>query len=401
MKSYIVNFFLSFIIMLINILIYYSIKIENVSNNSNNISSIINCRICMELFLVDFNYNNYLNNKQLLLNVNNFIKNYKEKYETLFIKKQKFNNNTIDHKAISKDLALNFFLKSEELNLNNKLESCKYEKFDPTTNKLSICIKYKIDSCNSILYLKSNECYNMLYNITEQNNIEIDSYVPLNNTINIFNDNINNKLEKTNQQSSLNIYNTLKNMNKLKQKSNINTDRYADFILNNKANINNNNINNLNYNNELNKEKNNLLNLSRLVSYYSNSFLKSNVPNIQNHNNNYNSNFNLIKQIPPNYYLNKSNINNKKFFKDDINNVLQYNNISKNNINYKNNISSLLELSPEINLKSNNSNYEKLKSDADFYVNSNNSWKPNKPILFDNFQDNLGSQLKEISFLTK
>lgn len=61
---------------------------------------------------------------------------------------------------------------------------------------------------------------------------------------------------------------------------------------------------------------------------------------------------------------------------------------------------SLIEIAPEVK----EYDITKLQTDpknASSQNNGNSSWSPPRPALFDNFQDNLGNQLKEISFLTK
>ncbi len=114
----------------------------------------------------------------------------------------------------------------------------------------------------------------------------------------------------------------------------------------------------------INNENNPLEHLSRIINQESDKFLGN--PNSNPSNNNYNS------ANQTNQYFGNSNlpISNKNYYQQ----------------------SSLLEISPPA--------ITDIKPTQFNFKEPNHQWTPPKPIVLDNFQDNLGTQLKEISYLT-
>ena len=162
-----------------------------------------------------------------------------------------------------------------------------------------------------------------------------------------------------------------------------------------------------------------LENLSKLLNLETNKYLSNNRK--KTIKNNYNSNsrdfdissnnkVNNLKEITKNLQnkitKKKSNLELyeiKKLLTPQVLQSLGLSNMSELNKPLKKSknrgiqTSSLLEISPEVL----ESNYTPKSPNEVEKIDGPSNWTPPKPVLFDNFQDNLGSQLKDISQLTK
>lgn len=142
MKFLVVNFFL--LIILLNLLEYYSIQCANSPNNIENIKKLINCKVCQFSFNFNFNYDKLLEDIATINNMKKFFVNTidNEELESLF-KKENIEN-------MSKEVSMQYFFKGSE----NQFIGQKFIDYtDCKENKKekSFCDRVRLNLCDDIL----------------------------------------------------------------------------------------------------------------------------------------------------------------------------------------------------------------------------------------------------------
>lgn len=459
------NFFI-LVYMLYLVRLYLGLKVPLNISKQRTFNELLQCRICMELLIYDFNYDQYLKNKENFFKIKNFMNTYNKAYNG---NPEEITNNKLE--ILSREISMKYFFKGNELDNDlNKINGCKSNNVKINTE----CESIKSRSCEFILSKESGKC------VIEQPSVLQDPSITNNTNKEEFNNqqHISKKInyliakEKPNNSNfeaedndhiySKNDFNSKnKDVNTINRSTNDNlTELFNQLnikfpgILDSKTSSDNKAENDLDKLKQLlsfkaqNQHKNKAFNkaehsekMDQLNFSAKNFFLKSPKQNNLN-NNNSSKNEAILPQFKPlenlskelkieteniinNKHNNEYSFNETEKTADDINkefiNIEQIKNLfnkqlsggmsnianlkkhriekNKHSKTLSNDIgkSSLLEIAPEV-IESNytpNTPQEIDKQDG------SSSWAPPRPVLFDNFQESLGNQLKDISFLTK
>ena len=395
--------------------LYLGLKIPPNANNSMKVRSfkeLLECRICMDLFSYDFNYDQYLKNKEALDMMKNFIKESKQKY---LGDEEEINNSNIE--IISRELSMKYFFKGGEIDNFEKVKSCKNKTLNDYNSNNNFCELTMSKACEYVMSMSSGKCFIEKKSKQDTEKIEqsekikkkekVDKIENLNQQINQI---INNKKEDLETKNTISITKELENkkinlenidLTKLQTNFFNSLQKDQSFSLP-KSNFNYNKLNQPNQQKFIKPSKNNDFKSKLLQLLNKNISSQSQQQNLDLDEKEIDPQFQRLKGLSQMLNLENENIvkprNSKFLFKpkpkknnnqpsNNLNEILNLLNANKTpNINH----SSLLELAPEVVEKE----YTPRNPDS-------KPWLPPKPVIFDNFQDSLGNQLKDISFLTK
>ena len=136
---------------------------ENSNDNDNpsdeTIKKSLNCKMCLEMFEFDFNYEKLLKDETRL----NFIKSqFEELGQNKFNFKKYFTKENLE--SVTKEISMEYFFKGEESQFSNeanmdKLKNCKNLKSG--TDK--ICDNLKLKLCENILSFDNGTCLKKIF----------------------------------------------------------------------------------------------------------------------------------------------------------------------------------------------------------------------------------------------
>jgi hypothetical protein len=319
---------MQFLILLYGVMTLNCIKLTARSKQAftDPASKQLQCAICLQMFTVNFDYEQITKNLQYSHNIKKYLaKIGKDESEIdKLMNKDKFNN-------LAQDVAMQYFFKGAdsqfEEKINKNFNSCKLR--PPMEDQP--CDKLRLGLCEDLLSYDREICINSFSGSSTYNLIKTNNAHDLNNS-NSFN-NLN--IQSLNEIPE--IGSSLKPIRKQME--------------------NNNNLNNMNNNN------NNLFNFPS-----TSSLLK-----FKQQEQEQESEINGLAKL-------------QNILKNNNNNNNQYNSLRHQMNEDKPADISLLELSPSY-IKKNYSSIPKTH------------WQPPKPVLLENFDRNIGSQLQEISIL--
>lgn len=426
---------------------------------NKSFNDLLQCRICMDLYKYDYNYEEYLKSEKSLINLQLFMSENFSQSKLDFIDKAKL-------ELFSRETSMKYFFNSGDDNSDLTNSNCKGKEINNVIlRKESLglyedCEKKLSNKCEKILSKQMGFCYiNSLHSISNS--------IGNGNINNSSNNNSNNNAGSKSLVNESKLENQKENLKPIPN-SNTNSNNNENVnILNNSNNIPKSDIdaNSMKYNEKMNKAD--LIKL--LIS--ENKLLKEESSSLKLNDNNKNKELSNLKQISEVNSKNDENSrmtynnsnpidkleklskllnletqklliknhgkNNDQTIKENsisslqkkfkskqfqINN--QHNNIANNankqNKNYSNLINSSmleLEIAPEVVEKNyvpfseqdaqilkRQSELSNLRSNHNSNKNNNETkagWSAPKPVIFDNFQDSLANQLKDISYLSR
>lgn len=215
MKCLILSYLIA--LMLFGGIINYKTTDKNNQNLSDDsIKKNLNCKICQEMFEVEFNYEKLLKDdtklNQIKTELINFWQSQGQKLSDINPKKYFFKENL---ESISKEISMEYFFKGEESQFSN--EENNMEKFKNCKNTKvgndKICDELKLRLCENILSYENGVCLNLRKkrNMQKDNSQSINEIKPEGSDNSAINKNKENKNLK---QSSF-----LKNRNIVKQRN--------------------------------------------------------------------------------------------------------------------------------------------------------------------------------------
>lgn len=424
-------------------------------DTNKSFNDLLQCRICMDLYRYDYNYEEYLKSEKSLINLQMFMSENFNQSKLDFIDKAKL-------ELFSRETSMKYFFNSGDDNSDLTNSNCKVKEVNNVIlRKESLglyedCEKKLSNKCEKILSKQMGFCYvnslnsisnsisNGNINSSSDNNINNSGSKTLENEVKLENKNENVKAipkiySNSNKNENVNVENMRImpksdiDVNALKYNDKINK---ADLIkllisenkllkeesssLKLKDNNKNKEISNLKQISEVNSNSeensritynnsnpiNKLEKLSKLLNLETQKLLVKN----QGKNHDQNTKENSINSLQKKFKSKQFQINN------------QHNSINANkqNKSYSNLLNSSmleLEIAPEIVEKNyvpfseqdaqilkRQSELSNLRSNHNSNKNNNETkagWSAPKPVIFDNFQDSLANQLKDISYLSR
>lgn len=403
-------------------------------DQNRSFNDLLQCRICMDLYTYDYNYEEYIKSDKTLVNLQIFMSENFNQSKLDFIDKSKL-------ELFSRETSMKYFFNSGEENLELKNSNCKEKEINNVIlRKESVglfedCEIKLSNNCEKILSKQKDFCYvNSLYSISDsikekdqiklENKIEVVNKIKnkelvlnVKNEVNQKHDNENEHKSKVEEKSNLDLIKKLISENKLlrevnlekNKKSNIKDEKIVSNSINNKdlsikyfdkdENIKNNDIKKEIVaidENPINK----LENLSKLLNLETQKLLQKNEnKSSESLNKNFKNKQRIISNINKNINIHSksknSNIINSSMLELEIAPEI----VEKNYVPFSEKDAIALKKHSELNnLRSNlfsNSNQ------ANNIPNEAKSWSAPKPVIFDNFQDSLANQLKDISYLSR
>lgn len=404
-------------------------------DQNRSFNDLLQCRICMDLYTYDYNYEEYIKSDKTLANLQIFMSENYNQSKLDFIDKSKL-------ELFSRETSMKYFFNSGEENLELKKANCKGKEINNVIlRKESLglfedCEIKLSNNCEKILSKQKDFCYvNSLYSISDSNKVNVQ--IKLENKNEIVNKNKNEELvlstkkevnqkhenenehkSKVDEKSNLDLIKKLISENKLlrevnlekNKKSNIINEKMEPYSINNKdlslkyfdkdENINKNEVQkdvSVIDENPINK----LENLSKLLNLETQKLL---LKNENKSSDSLNKNFKNKQRIISN--INKNvNIHNKSKNSNILNSSMLELEIApeiveKNYVPFSEKDALVLKKHSELNnLRSNLFNNSNQTNNN--IPNEAKSWSAPKPVIFDNFQDSLANQLKDISYLSR
>lgn len=403
-------------------------------DQNRSFNDLLQCRICMDLYTYDYNYEEYIKSDKSLANLQIFMSENFNQSKLDFIDKSKL-------ELFSRETSMKYFFNSGEENLELKNSNCKGKEINNVIlRKESVglfedCEIKLSNNCEKILSKQKDFCYvNSLYSISDsikekdqiklENKIEVVNKIKneelvlnVKNEVNQKRDNVNEHKSKVDEKSNLDLIKKLISENKLlrevnlekNKKSNIKDEKIVSNSINNKdlsikyfdkdENIKNNDIKKENVaidENPINK----LENLSKLLNLETQKLLQKNEnKSSESLNKNFKNKQRIISNINKNINIHSksknSNIINSSMLELEIAPEI----VEKNYVPFSEKDAITLKKHSELNnLRSNLFSYS---NQANNIPNEVKSWSAPKPVIFDNFQDSLANQLKDISYLSR
>lgn len=392
MKSNLMNFII-LVYVLYLVRLYLGLKVPP-NNYKRSFNELLQCRICMDLFSYDFNYDEYLKNKATLAQIKESLIASKLAFQG---KDEEVSKNKIE--VISREISMKYFFKGSDYNEDtNKIKKCIAKSKERINNSIKNdnydkeCEIVLSKACEFILSYEKNKCSVPFLSLSSSSDV--------NNNDNSFKINDADKLSNNFKSDSGSVISKEINDNKedsvssLKVSSTGNNDSNNNQI-SNLIQLLGNKSNNSNCNNENNKNniKSNLNTLISLINTNkenksnennenseNNTLIKdliaklSGQQNIKNHNNIKNNELENSITLGQNSFNDNNNSNNNLHANSYISRINNINNTDKlDNIYNINNLNSTIDpqykkledLSKLLNLESNK------------YVNSDNSSNSN------------------------
>lgn len=403
-------------------------------DQNRSFNDLLQCRICMDLYTYDYNYEEYIKSDKTLANLQIFMSENFNQSKLDFIDKSKL-------ELFSRETSMKYFFNSGEENLELKNSNCKGKEINNVIlRKESVglfedCEIKLSNNCEKILSKQKDFCYvNSLYSISnsikEKDQIKLENKIEVvnkikneelvlnfKNEVNQKHDNENEHKSKVDEKSNLDLIKKLISENKLlrevnlekNKKTNIKDEKIVSNFINNKdlsikyfdkdENIKNDDIKKEIVpidKNPINK----LENLSKLLNLETQKLLQKNEnKSSESLNKNFKNKQRIISNINKNINIHSksknSNVINSSMLELEIAPEI----VEKNYVPFSEKDAIALKKHSELNnLRSNlfsNSNQ------ANNIPNEAKSWSAPKPVIFDNFQDSLANQLKDISYLSR
>lgn len=403
-------------------------------DQNRSFNDLLQCRICMDLYTYDYNYEEYIKSDKTLANLQIFMSENFNQSKLDFIDKSKL-------ELFSRETSMKYFFNSGEENLELKNSNCKGKEINnvvlrkESVGLLEDCEIKLSNNCEKILSKQKDFCYvNSLYSISdsikEKDQIKLENKIELvnkikneelvlnvKNEVNQKHDNENEHKSKVDEKSNLDLIKKLISENKLlrevnlekNKKTNIKDEKMVSNSINNKdlsikyfdkdENIKNDDIKKEIVpidKNPINK----LENLSKLLNLETQKLLQKNEnKSSESLNKNFKNKQRIISNINKNINIHSksknSNIINSSMLELEIAPEI----VEKNYVPFSEKDAIALKKHSELNnLRSNlfsNSNQ------ANNIPNEAKSWSAPKPVIFDNFQESLANQLKDISYLSR